>query len=204
MSQQICALVESLETRRLFAGNVTVSYNAWADTYFVSGDANNNELKVDMPAPGANYVITGLTGTTINGAGSVTVPAGKGGHSGFEINLWEGNDTVYINPGTYDWMQISTHTGHDRVRMKAATIDGDLNIYTGDGDDTIDLVAGVKVVDDITVHCGAGNDRVDIGLSTWAMDDVLLDGSTGSDTLAGSFKVVGGSKTVNNFETFLP
>src|SRR5262245_20129798 len=116
MKHTNCALLETLEERRLFSGNVTVAYNAPTDTILVVGDIKPNEIQISQPGTGKKYVIAGLNGTTVNGAAAWTVPAGPGGYSGFSVGLGAGNDSVIFDGGICEDVQISMLGGNDRVR----------------------------------------------------------------------------------------
>lgn len=82
-------LMESLETRMLMDGDVTVTVAK--GNLLAKGDALDNTIQVIQA--GANYVITGVNGTRVNGELSATIPAS--GNLTFDMGA--GNDDVTLS-----------------------------------------------------------------------------------------------------------
>src|SRR5437867_2568423 len=60
------SMFESLESRRLLAGNVTAADNGTLVS--ILGDNKSNQVALSLNAAMTGYVVTGLNGTTVNGA----------------------------------------------------------------------------------------------------------------------------------------
>ena len=82
--------VESLENRRLLAGDVTVGYSG--DSLIITGDFDDNNISIEGTADGV-VKITG-NGTTINGVNS---PFEFPLDQDLRISMGDGNDTVDID-----------------------------------------------------------------------------------------------------------
>ncbi|HVV98945.1 MAG TPA: hypothetical protein VHB77_01325, partial [Planctomycetaceae bacterium] len=111
--------LESLEDRRLLAGDITASLAAGSLT-LVGGSADDS-LVITQSSTG-DLVVTGLNGTTINGKTEYTAK-------------------VLHN------LTIRTNDGNDSITIQGAAIPGDLTINTGNGDDTV-VLAGQTVTPD--------------------------------------------------------
>src|SRR4051812_3678573 len=62
------AMIESLETRRLLAGNVTVT--DVGGVLSIIGDNKSNQVQITSDVSVTGYQINGLAGTTVNGGAS--------------------------------------------------------------------------------------------------------------------------------------
>src|SRR5262245_35412351 len=152
-------MLESLESRRLLAGNVTVTLAAGLAT--ITGDNKSNQLEIVFDANTFDLSVGGLSGTTVNG-GTAPVSIGIAGVKGETGN---GDDLVKvhsINGGTVifiidvpDGGSIETGNGADVVAMDRLAF-SDTNISTGNGADVVHLsnVAG----NNLNVDTGNGAD----------------------------------------------
>ena len=168
-------LVESLESRTLFAAGVFVA----GDTLHVFGDSRAaNEIVVDH----------GADGRSVDVSVSYTDPGGNVRSFTRNVTARRGIDAVRIFGGASDDLISAGHNGISGtpfaldVRVYAGagadvvyTADGDDAVFGGDGADTIDAGAG----DD---HLFGGGD--DDGIIGGLGDDAVWGGG-GDDTLVG-------------------
>lgn len=129
--------LQSLESRNPLAGNIIG--NLVGTTLALGGDAADNQLVVSEIAPN-QIQVTGLSGTTINGAASQV----------FASNLIE---TVIVRTGD----------GHDHVKVENLSLtdtpNGFLGIFTSNGSDEVKLL-NVNTTNQIRVDAGLDDDRV--------------------------------------------
>ena len=107
------AHVESLESRKLLAGHVTVSVDSNFNATVV-GDNKGNEITVSLADDSSGYLLTGTAKTTINGSHSVLIPTKSAFN--FDISMGNGNDLVNFTGkelGTQN-LAISMGNGKDR------------------------------------------------------------------------------------------
>lgn len=174
--------IESLEPRRLLAGNIVVSVDANLVAH-ISGDNKNNEVEITS-RPGEGYVVTGLRGTKINGSPAVlirTTPALK-----FDILLGNGNDKVSFKGafGTQD-LNILTGNGKDIVSLSGGTHFGDITIDTGNADDHI-ILNGIHGTKNLTIRTDNGKDTLAVQSPIQIDGNVTIDGGSGKNSLTGS------------------
>lgn len=129
--------LQPLESRNPLAGNIIG--NLVGTTLALGGDAADNQLVVTEVAPN-QIQVTGLTGTTINGAPSQL----------FTANLIES-------------VVIRTAEGDDQVKVEnlslADTPNGYLGIFTSRGNDIVKL-SNVTTTQQIRIDGGVENDRI--------------------------------------------
>jgi hypothetical protein len=213
-SQSHC--IESLESRRMLAGNVTVVIGGLTT---LTGDSRDNSVSIVFGVGG--YTITGLNGTTVNKSPSVLVPATLnfraemgGGHDSIEvvdptgtvldlhmgggddivnihdgesrnilIEAGNGNDQVIISKETLPaalgaGVLIDTGSGNDLVRLKAFNVGGSLEVFTGGGDDIVELLSdagvGVSATTTCTFDGGKQFDSILIELLTSVEDPTIV------------------------------
>ena len=172
----------------------------------LTGDADSNEVRISFNFTASNIVVSGLSGTTINGGtgqftaftgtqrmpGSIIAALGDGDDvltindvialDNIEIDGGAGNDTVSLNnTHSGDNVELNGGSGNDRIEINISGIDDNLTINGGAGDDSISIE--VSVVDDFAViNGGAGNDAV--GLNRLSVgDNLTIDFGDGDDTL---------------------
>src|SRR5262245_48440484 len=146
------ALVESLEGRRLFAGNVTAVFNG--DVVTIAGDNKANNIEVKGTFHG--YIITGSDATTVNGSAA---PAEVVTGSAFPIviSMGNGDDKVaLVAPEFGDTtgaagLGVDTGNGNDSLSIDHWSIFGRTGIDTGNGNDSVSFGADVEVSGNLAV-----------------------------------------------------
>jgi hypothetical protein len=197
---------ESLEDRRLLAGDVTARIvNGDLE---IRGDNADNGITITAGATAGSVVITGINAggaaTNVNGTanGAVTL---SGLTDDFKIKMRGGNDSVTITGplSVPDDAEIEGGDGNDTFTISNLTIGDSLEMELGDGDDTATLTS-VTVSDDdaeieasrgtdnvtiinsifeeLEVEMGRGNDNLNIS-GTTVHDETELEGGRGSNTL---------------------
>ena len=184
---------DSLESRKMLAGNISVQVNNAGDIRII-GDSEANEFTLDADdgGGGTDLVITGTNGTTVtfNGttAASQVITLDTASTVGRNLRIFtrsgddvvtvndtdvagtllirsgSGDDTVNLGTGTYANAGISTQSGQDAISLNTVTIDSNLGVSTGSDDDTLDLQT-------VTV----GNTALLVG--SRGSDDIMIDGS---------------------------
>lgn len=136
---------ESLEDRRVLAGNVTAVISH--GNLVITGDDDDNGIEI-VPTAVANQVtITGTTvgtATSVNNAGSnntVTLSfTGK-----LIVNMKDGDDNVFIgdvtgtNILTSTGLEVKMGDGDDDLTVDSNSVNGKTKIDLGDGDDTMNF-----------------------------------------------------------------
>lgn len=171
---------ESLEDRKLMAGNITA--NVINDELVLNGDGSANAVEVHQTAFNI-YKVTGLNGTKINGKDdkSFIVKKGilvdlKGGDDSFEIG-----GTVFVDD-VDGRLKIDMGAGKDKVTLGRVRVDGDTTINTSTEDDTI--ILGLASLGKLTVNTGAGHDTFNTLFSTSGQTVVNME--AGNDKFFGS------------------
>lgn len=152
--------MQALESRNLLAGNIIG--NLIGTTLALGGDAADNQLHVTEVAPN-QIQVTGLTGTSINGAPSVL----------FAGQLIEN-------------VIIRTSSGDDTAVVEnlslSDTPNGNLLFFMSDGNDVVRM-KNVTTTNSIRVHSGRQNDIVQ-GKSISTQGTLLVETDLGDDTVA--------------------
>ena len=163
-------VVESLEPRKLLAGNVTVTPNMLGSDVIV-GDGEANAFLIEANAEGRPQVI-GIDGTTING-GSDPVPLLAPTES-YRINLGDGDDELIIDVDDISFdptFSIDAEDGDDSVLIRGDRVDS-VNFDGGLGRDWLGLhdttIAGTRGTSsgDLDANGGGGRDTLDIRNTT--------------------------------------
>ena len=128
------ALALGLSASALAAGDVQITVDLTTNELRATGDGSGNEISIAEGSSLGTYTVTGLNGTTVNGAASDDFD----GIRGFVINLAQGNDRVVMSP---------------------TLVRGNLRIILGEGADTVSL-DGVRVHGRTAIRGGPGSDRV--------------------------------------------
>jgi hypothetical protein len=193
--------LEACEQRAMMAGDVSVALEG--SLLKVQGDNLSNQIGIVQQANG-NVVVSGLTGTRINGSpfpltlinpqlNSLEV-AMKGGDDAISIgdlrvgndlmiDLGAGNDTATLDrvfAGAT--AEIKGEQGTDRATVRGSIFGNDLFIDQGIGASVTQL-AGVRVGMNATVITDAANDVVNA-------TDLILGGDLSIETKAGADSVV--------------
>ena len=196
---------ESLEDRRLLAGDVTAQIVR--GDLVINGDSADNGITITAGATAGTVVITGInaggTATNVNGTanGAVTL---SGLSDDFKIKMRGGDDTVTITgPLTVpDDADIDGGDGNDTFRLSNVTIGDSLEMELEKGNDTATLTS-VTVSDEAEIEASRGTDSVSITNSvfeelevemgrdndilnisgTTVHDETELEGGRGTNTL---------------------
>lgn len=175
--------LEKLERRQVLTGNVTATVSA--GSLIVVGDEAGNA--VELSQSGANLVLRGLSGTTVNGASEFVVRTGS---TRVEQSLFAylngGNDTFSLGDGVSVRRDafLFLGEGDDTFAMQGATAHRRLHVDLGNGDDNISLLHAT-VSRDVTLVGGLGDKTVSVSdsflgrsftlVTTSGNDAVLLD-----------------------------
>jgi hypothetical protein len=219
------SILETMEGRRMLAGNVTASIVG--GVLVVQGDNKSNAIVIAAHST-VNTTVTPAPGTTVNGDGTATfvgtppivVDMGNGDDSVTFVDLdfqrvsvttGNGNDRVIgdvdgSGPNIFSTLRIDTGNGDDFVHLGGSTgVASDLTIVTGNGDDTVELVDATGVGGNMNIVTGNGDDRIRLA-GSFAIDGSLtLNGGSGFDVLdasSGTF-TIGGAITVLGIESFV-
>ena len=185
--------LESLETRRLMAGNVKVS--ASGSDLVVEGDDLRNAVEIRQSSPGFYKI----TGTTIGGADTKinNKPNGmfifRGEVNNLRISLGGGDDKLDV--GISDRKEISIRgnlvinggAGSDWTSIHDVKVGKDLTVNTGTGARDHTFMTGVTVGDDLIV-----SDPVKVNTGDW--DEVHVSAVTVKDQMEFTFR--GGNDSV--------
>lgn len=176
MNNSMDLQVESLETRQMMAGDVSVSING--GDLVINGDGNNNELIIMGTGSDGEFDIYGANGTSVNGQSLIHV---AGVDDDFRINLRDGNNKLGMRDlEVPDDLRIRSRGGNDEIGMEDVTIGDDVDIRTGKGNDTVFLKTGAA--DRIRVSTGAGAD--DVVLTKVRADRASVNTGSGNDQFA--------------------
>ncbi len=146
--------VESLEHRRLMAGDVAVALEG--SLLRIDGDNLGNQIVVAQAASG-DVVVSGQSGTLINGLPSVRFV--RPALNAMEIRMEGGDDTVTMRSVqlTNDLM-VDLGAGNDRLVNPATApmvVGANANIYGEAGADIVQL-SGTTVREDLYIDGGIG------------------------------------------------
>ncbi len=172
--------VESLETRQLLAGNVTVDLfpsGSFKDDVRVRGDSLGNQIEIFELSEGT-YRISGMTSngakTTVNGKAFVDI---RSPHDDLRIDMGGGNDVVFIGNSsgrmTVEDLTVDMGAGKDILVL------GNLEVY--DRSDNAKLNLGTEAqneADGLLVFNTTFKAGVDIVMGGGA-DEIAFTGFTG-------------------------
>lgn len=134
----------TLEPKRMLAGNVLA--NVQGEHIFIRGDQLDNQIRI-VNSDG-QIRIQGISGTTINGLGSVIVENSSGVADSDRVESeFDGGLRIHLGPGD-DFLEV------DGIRLRSQS-----NIYGGTGDDQIDIL-NTEFIDTAIVQTFTGDDRV--------------------------------------------
>jgi hypothetical protein len=154
--------VESLEDRRLLAGNVTVEVDD--GDLEVRGENNTaHVIGIEATDVEGQFTITGID-TDINGSASPLVVNGVTGD--FDIDMRSGGSLVILSESGEDELlirgdlEIETRGNDaDIILLDTVHVRGETKIETRGGDDSVNLLGG-QYEDDFDLNTGGGNDVV--------------------------------------------
>lgn len=183
--------LESLESRELMAGNVSVSLVN--QEVQVTGDAKGNGVLISEISPNV-YKITGLvaagSATTINGKSSITI---RSPQDDLRVYMNGGNDVVAIGNATglmtVEDLTVDMGDGADYLELANLEVyDRFDTVYlrmgreaTTDGKDNLEM-KNVTFRASVDITLGAGDDECEIR-NTSVRDDLKVNGGSGKDEI---------------------
>ena len=201
--------VETLESRRLLAGDVTVTYDPVTDDLTLVGDVSGNIVEI---TPGANigeYKIHGLNNTTINGPCSIVDPVDKivvdlkGGSDSFTLKSDDASNKIYVGGN----VEIRNSDGLNVNKLTNAEVAGELKVEKIAGTSESQLyLEGTTIVGNVTVNnqgSGAGSpydgdSKTVITKDSHLQADLDVDNNEGEDTLVVYQSNIDGNVTIDN------
>ncbi|MCA9262872.1 MAG: hypothetical protein KDA60_03445 [Planctomycetales bacterium] len=152
--------IESLENRRMMAGDVSVDVTGGGDLR-IDGDNASNEIVIRGTDVQGRFEIRGKQGTLVNGQQSIVV---DGVTDDVRINLRNGDNRLEIEAGPQesdvtinDDLQIRTGNGSDVILLDEVRVLGTASINTGGGDDGF-LGSEIRINGDFRWNSGSGDD----------------------------------------------
>ena len=182
---------ESLETRKLMAGDVLVEFTG--GDLKITGDDSANEIR--LVEVGESLEVRGVGTTQINGNNApfsiptaaiddVMIETGRGDDNVQIQNVDLGNPDLPILAGAnVSNLNIELGRGDNRLEIDNVFVEGDLRVDATPwraGDNTINL-NNVLSLYDIKVWTGSGDDQVTLANAT-AVDDIRV-GTAGGDDI---------------------
>ena len=151
-----CATFESLESRRVFAGNVIVAYNPGNGSTVLTGDAQSNAVSVSPVAGGIR--IQGRLGTTVNGAAALVLPAGILGN--VAVNLQAGNDSISVTDIYMASFNLQETSGADNVNLDRVRVGNNVVINTQTDNDIVKVNGLFQ--GNVAINSGTQDDQVTV------------------------------------------
>lgn len=167
---------ESLESRDLLAGNVTVELKSGA--LYITGDSQDNVVDVERIADiGNKLLITPDSTTSINGGQpgvAITVAAGDVIGDGF-IDMLGGSDRITLSGGqfgeTFNNLRITPGSGADQIDLEFCTVKKSLVFDNSGGTDDFSMlsctVGSSSSAGSLSLHSSGGR-------SSCEMTDVVV------------------------------
>ncbi len=173
---------ESLEDRRLLAGDVTA--RIVHGDLVIKGDNLSNGITITAGPTAGTVVVTGVdaggSATNVNGASNTAVSL-SGFTGDLKVSMKGGDDTVSITDLTVPGKaKLKGGDGNDKFTLDGVTVDRSLGAYLGSGDDILSMTDG-EVTDKTNIKGRSGGDDVTIEHSTFSKLSVSL--GRGDDTL---------------------
>jgi hypothetical protein len=176
---------EGLERRELMAGNVFAELSA-ADgrDLNITGDDLANAISITSISDDV-VRISGVNGTTINGASSVQFTV----RDDIRIDLQGGDDTVTVNNLSLDEtshadLNIELGAGRDTAYVWNSDVTEDIRVFGSTGSDYV-------FVDNVTVGADLAIELNGAGLNRFALMDQMV---TVADTTVGDdLRIIGGA-----------
>lgn len=145
--------IESLEQRRMLAGDVTVIVKS--GRLLVTGAAGDEAVEITQGSKANTFRIAGLEGTTVNGQVATTPVAFSGVSRGIRIDLGAGENAIALGKA-----------GQEQTVAPAVSVNG------GVGDDSI-TITNTRVRGTLAIETNAGRNRVNL-LNTSVAGDVVI------------------------------
>jgi hypothetical protein len=162
---------ETLEDRKMMAGNITAS--VVNEELVLNGDGAGNQVEVHQTV-GNLYKVKGLNGTTINGKADKSFIFEKG----IRVDLKGGDDEFSMGGLVFfddvdGNLNINMGAGKDKVNLGRVIVDGDTNIDTSTEDDIVNF--STASLRKLTLNTGAGSDSVSMGFSSTSQANINMD-----------------------------
>lgn len=176
MADELEFEVDSLESRVMMAGDVSMRFSARGDL-IVTGDGSSNHVQISSIINNDRFVrAEGAFGTTINGANSVLLEAPQNLRQ-VRINLRGGSNTLSTSKLVADKFMVKTGSGDDLIKLvSSGSVENGLTVNTGGGSDIISLeftgsndrlkVSTGSGDDLVILNNSAGNDKTDVALGS--------------------------------------
>ena len=158
LNAQLVLGVESLEHRRMLAGNVSATINSSGDLV-IRGDSADNEMLVSVDSSG-NVQIESIDGTTDFDRGNLATSRMTGD---IRIDTLGGADRVELTATglpPVDQVTIRMGSGDDYLRVRNFESDESINVNLGVGNDEF-LVLEV-VSSGMQIQSGGGDDSLNL------------------------------------------
>ncbi len=187
---------ESLESKQMLAGDVTVS--VVAGTMVVKGDDAGNHVQITQGANGTSFIVKGLDGTTVKMNDTTAPETGLvvTGVKGIAVNMGSGEDTVDVaGVQIQRALTIETGGGADHVNITNTRAGAAITVLTGADNDTVQIGAvstqtglkaalsssdaNVRAGAALTVLLGDGDDSVSVDSASAIGAQTFLGGSGG-------------------------
>lgn len=162
------ASYQSLEDRRLLAGDVTVFQSE--DIAYLRGDRADNQVEITANDDG-QVVIRGLEDTTINGESEFVLESENSTIGRLGIHMGPGNDLLSVEGIDIERRAIVRGgTGDDAIGFTNASTGSDLIVNSWGGDDAVSL-DNVDIGGRLVAYTGNGAD-------TLGIDNTTIEGRT--------------------------
>ncbi len=177
---------ETLEHRRLMAGQVTVRVED--GDLFIRGDGSANSVVIDQEftAPGELRITAGDPETVIDDGATEPFPVAfvpLGARGRVFIDMGDGDDTVLVSEVTIRRrLRLLGGSGDDVLTVTRSNVHGTLNIEGDRGDDAINII-DTRVAGNLDVTGGSGDDLIALRGSNIA-GDARVFGRSGNDAIS--------------------
>lgn len=176
---------ETLESRRLLAGDVTVAVNASGDI-MVTGDGQDNIITITESLTGISIAGT-ATNIVFNGetASIQEIPTSGTGNVDRDLilQMGGGDDNVEVNlVHVGRTLKASLNSGSDELSLSDSTVTNHLRLNGGSDEDFVEISAS-NVSGSVTFNGNSGNDELQAsGLDVYS--NFTFNGGDGDDNLA--------------------
>jgi hypothetical protein len=137
----------------------------------LTGDTEGNAVDITPGAAAGDVVVTGLDGTTLNGAAA---PLALGGVKRLSVDLAKGDDSLQVVGFTFDdKVAVKLGTGTNDIVLDGITVKKKAKVESGKGADTVTVRGGAKFDAKLEITTGGGPDDVRVSGATLRNDLVL-------------------------------
>jgi hypothetical protein len=156
----------------------------------VVGDGADNRIDVARTGTPDEYVVSGLSGTTVNGVAEVFLIA----PGDVRVSLRGGDDRVRVDGNVPGNVDVSGGPGADVLGLGCPVVGGNVTLSGGPGDDLVDI-QDTLLTADLAVRTGSGSDMVHFFFAIVA-GDTSIRTAAGDDQVAALQTSFGGSLNV--------